>query len=601
MATTRRQDIDGSTGRTSPSTVGTRPATTTVINNVSTGTALPPKTASTAVRGEEIGIAIPLDGQINPKLGGNRGFPPTPQPVPDPEPKPPFEIPAGDPKTMPGTKGLDQNPERYREGVDKWTVQAEPQIVPLELVKGRRPELKPVLWADGVIVKIGDEYICSKRTLADIMNSGNPHYDIAVNGMVLNRPMGKSVPIIQLDVTKLKEMGDQRDRVNRYAGVKSVDYVNESAPVEGTNIPQGLLNQINWTLVEELERYPDRFEVWDILASLKGNYNIESLRVATEQEEGKLDKEKLAEFMKGVAERLKTMRRDFNIIKNTFYAGEPPPGTVPILKYVRVAKTIDPAEEESKNSYVVKTTEMVGLEDNPLIKVAGELDKGIKGVKGDLGDLKSATNTAKTGAGDQKAALIAKWQSYKWTVQEAEYLKTVSVKEIEEPPTRTSNRTSTGGKNRLEWLGYEIADKIVGISRVQWTPAMEVKAAIIVPLPASWGTTATNVAGMSLNTGRINPIIDKRTEERLIGLYGTPPGYNPNRIFNSNQSNDTRNELWWMEQNAKRQAEIVRLAYDIHKIELETGKTIPPIQPAGVAIGGQAVTSLGNRLGGRKP
>lgn len=516
---------------------------------------------------------------------------PSPQPVPDPiKPLPPEEL-QGDPLTTPGTVSIEQNPERYKRVGNEWQIQAEPQIAPLVLVNGVRPELKPVLRANGIILKVGDEYLCSKRTLADILNSGNPHYDVAQNGMVKGAPIGRSVPLIELDISGLGEKTKVRDEINAFAGVKSVDYTTESELEPGTNIPKALLYQINYTLVEAIERAPDDYEVWDMLASMQGDYSIRSLVTATAQEENKLDKEKLAAFMEGLAERLKIIRKDFNMLKAIYYNGQAPTGTVPVLKFRKVARAVDDDDDRRKNRVVIKTTEIIGLEDNPLIKLTGELDKGIKGLKGDLGELKGSPSTTKTGAGDQSAALIRKWQSYKWTQEEAEYLKRESVRGVENPPVVVSRNRRQSDRLILDWLGYEMGERIVGFDHIRWTPAMEQKAAIVVPLPKKWGSS-------SFSRTTPNPIIEPAEESVLIRLYGTPPNYRPG----SNTTNtivNNRNELWWMEQNAKRQAEIVRLAYDIRKIETETGKSVPNVQPPGVTIGGQAVGSLGRAFGSR--
>jgi hypothetical protein len=501
---------------------------------------------------------------------------PTPQPVPDPNPiLPPEEIP-GDPKLIPGEKGLDQNAERYSDRGGYWQIQAEPQIVPLELVKGMRPELKPVLIADGVVVKVGDEYLCSKRTLADILNSDNPHYDIAENGRVLNRPMGRSVPIIQVDISKLKELGDSRDRVNRYAGVKSVDYLNESEAVPGTNISQGLLNQLNWTMVEGIGRWPDRFEVWDIMYAMQGNYSVRPLVTSTMQEEDKLDKKKLEAFLIGMDDRLARIRRDFNMIKRMFYNGDPPTGTVPTLKYYKIAKTIDPADEESKNAFTETTSRTIRVDETPISAVTK--------TEADAQAAPAPTNSALTGASAQRNTLVAKWQSYKWTVEEANGLKGFAIAEVENPPTTlTRIRPVAGGIGR-EWIGARLVTggPIIGISHVRWTAAMLSKGSIVDPFPVNWmaGGIGTTLVPKTTATERTV----------LTRLYGNPPF----------ATDSARAAEWWAERNAKRQAEIIRLAYDIRKIEEETATTIPPVAPPGVTVsGGGTVNTSGKGATGK--
>ena len=82
-------------------------------------------------------------------------------------------------------KTISQNPERYSKQGSSWVISASKAVTPIKLPIGvPLSNLKPLIKADGIIVKVGDDYLCSLTTLNLIKDSNNPHYDIVQNGMV---------------------------------------------------------------------------------------------------------------------------------------------------------------------------------------------------------------------------------------------------------------------------------------------------------------------------------------------------------------------------------------------------------------------------------
>ena len=80
-------------------------------------------------------------------------------------------------------KQINQNPERYTTDGKNWKISASKDIRPIYLPIGvPLNNLKPVIKGNGIVVKIGLDYLCSLQTLNDIKNSNNPHYDIVENG-----------------------------------------------------------------------------------------------------------------------------------------------------------------------------------------------------------------------------------------------------------------------------------------------------------------------------------------------------------------------------------------------------------------------------------
>ena len=245
----------------------------------------------------------------------------------------------------------------------KWIISASEEIEPIVLNEGDSIEFIPLLEVDGIVVKVAGLHLISKVTLNHISDYNNPHYAVVPNGIVNGAQMGKTIPIIELDITGLGAIGESRDASNRFAGVKSVDYGYETEPVNG--IPKGLLDQINYTLKETGNRPADRFSIWDL--GLTGDYSIDSLKIETAQEDGSLDQTKLDSFVIGVADRLKVLRGDFNSLKEIFYNGATPANSSNSYSFNKVANVEDMDDEKKRGekAVVIKTADVVSVQPTP--------------------------------------------------------------------------------------------------------------------------------------------------------------------------------------------------------------------------------------------
>lgn len=267
-----------------------------------------------------------------------------------------------------------QNPERYSKKDNKWIISALPtphtdkqkrEIKPLMFDVGiPLTNIKAVLDIDGIVVKVGTDYLCSKTTLKVINDSANPHYDIVPNGKIPVKKkevtIGKTIPIISIDDTQFSVIGSQRDIANQNAGVKGVDYIYEGNLKEG--VPVNLIKQINYTLGEST-RPGDSFELYDLKLADPSAYSIEPLVVTTTQEDGKFDTKKLESFLGGTKDRLKILQEDFNMIKDTFYNGTPPQSKGIIKIDNQIASSQDDTTFEG--SYTKKTSSTVSVQQTP--------------------------------------------------------------------------------------------------------------------------------------------------------------------------------------------------------------------------------------------
>ena len=298
-------------------------------------------------------------------------------------------------------KEINQNPERYTTDGKNWKISASKDIKPIYLPIGLPlNNLKPVIKGNGIIVKIGGDYLCSPQTLSDIKDSNNPHYDIVENGKLTIKDkeviMGKTIKIIELDVTQLQKSITSRDFQNRQAGVIDVSYIDDADNGLTEGIPNKLIDQINYTLDTGSERPSDKFEVVDYfkMVDSKNNpdashYTIIPIRTVTDQEKTIFEPLKLQTFLIELDEQLNLLRKDFKQIQATFFDGDiPTPNTYGIIIEDIVAKT---DEDDLGSNHSVKrreSSELVSIESNPINTIKDdledtkkELDKGLSDIE----------------------------------------------------------------------------------------------------------------------------------------------------------------------------------------------------------------------------
>jgi hypothetical protein len=417
----------------------------------------------------------------------------------------PAKVPQPAMPTIPkANRPITVRPERYRSGQGSWEVNAvpeglgeKPNITPLKFVLGNRPELKPLLRANGVVVQVGEHYLVSPQTYADITDSGNPHYDIVENGRVLQSSMGKTVPVIVVNTSGLEATGSRRDIVNGFAAVKSVDYVYETPTVMG--IPEGILEQINYTIDTGTQRPEDSFQIWEL--NLTGDYSIEKLTTDNAQEDGKLDKVKLEAFTKGVGDRLKILSKDLNIIKSIYYRGELAEAdrkqSVKITKRAASDDTEEEILKPERSNYLVKNTEVVGHSATPNSTGTNTTGNSTPPTLPETvtsntdGVIPPEINTS----GLETGKLVNDWNSYGWTPQEKA--------EIKKTPT-----------NQAPFITIADGTKI-GIGAVRFGPTIIAKARIVLPVTSKGGAGQQALFEQYYGTG-MDVLQYKRLNEQRI-------------------------------------------------------------------------------------
>jgi hypothetical protein len=280
-------------------------------------------------------------------------------------------------------KEIGNNPQRYKLEGDVWQVSAvadspnsnsTKEIKVLEFPFGK---IKPVLVTDGIVVLLSSgELLCSPNTLKSISDFKNPHWDITPNGKIKIKDkeitLGSSIPVIRLDINNLTQSALSSKKGNSIAGVESVEWIFEGEKMDG--IPVNLINQIDWTLTEGVDKRGDTFGIWDWKLSPDSVYSIEPILVSTTQEDGKFDKAKLDTFLKEINSRLNALNSDFAAIKNTFYKGDTPPNSG-VKKFKRiVAQTTD--DTPTQDTFINEgPTTILSIEQTPKDKVADNQTK----------------------------------------------------------------------------------------------------------------------------------------------------------------------------------------------------------------------------------
>ena len=429
-------------------------------------------------------------------------------------------------------KTISQNTDRYTYQDGVWSISAGPNITPVTITKGTPIELKPLLKADGIVVKVLGSYLISQNTLDTINESLNPHYDVIENGKIKKTPMGKTIPIIEVNVDKLKASIEERNRINPFAGVQSTTYVTDTVLVDG--IPKGLIDQINYTLSEKEGRPADDFSIYQLF--LEGDYSIEKLAIETAQKDGILDQTKLDAFLKGVDARRNNLTKDFNMIKEMFFLGRAPANQI-TTPYNKVAMTSNPDEETERSSknIVFKQVRTIGSDDTAVQKTQAEIDNVAKGSAQAIEDVEKRLQGEIDARNKTYDEIIAKWDGYSFTTAEKESLKNPKggTKRV-----RSFFKTKTVQQSILNVIK---GDKEININ-IEWLPTVLDKAKI---MPKDY--PPSNVFGGEA----------KKRREKYAEYYGSG-----------------KTKIDYDKLNRDRKAELLSLAQQIIEIEKQTGKTL---------------------------
>lgn len=226
-------------------------------------------------------------------------------------------------------KGIGQNSDRYSKMGAQWKISASPNVEPLYLPIGVNPtDLLPVLEVDGVIVEVGGYKLISQATLNNINQSNNPHYDLNQNGTIKGVSIGKTIPTLKINLDSLTQSANERDIINRNAGVSSVQYIFQGDMVGDTNLSVNLVKQINYTLNPDIDRPKDTYYLTELQLAPADTYDIRTENALDKQdlENSIFSYSKLEEYLNSVKDAQINLQKDFFLLKGVFYDGNLPTG-----------------------------------------------------------------------------------------------------------------------------------------------------------------------------------------------------------------------------------------------------------------------------------
>ena len=313
-------------------------------------------------------------------------------------------------------KTISQNPDRYSKQGGSWVISASPDILPIYLPVGvSLSNLKPLIKANGIVVKVGEDYLCSTTTLNEIKESNNPHYDIVGNGEVMVKDkrvvIGKTIKIIELNVASLDTIMLSRDTLNLNAGAIDVVYGPETESIDG--VPKGIIDQINYTLDQSSDRPMDSYSIFDFYGMVDymnnpkaAHYKITPLLLETQQADTIFDPAKLREYLIEVSDKLKLLERDFDFIQDIFYESKLPNSPI---TFTETQQAMPDAETNNNHTVRRYSRSQDAFEDNSLNQTKTELEASLSEAKQELED---SINEIKNELEQTEAAkpTIEKWR-----------------------------------------------------------------------------------------------------------------------------------------------------------------------------------------------
>ena len=291
---------------------------------------------------------------------------------------------------------LQQNPQRYSSEGGVYTISAQSEAVgnatikPVVLTKIPNGVISIDSLLDtsikGVIVRIEDLdlWMASPNLVRDLEDSlsMNPHYTYEEFTSVLGAKIGKSIPILKVNLSPLRESIVREKVKGSFAGVKSVEW---GLADDDTII--GLIEQINWTLAPTFPKPKDSYSVFDL--NLSGNYSVTTLPITPLDENARIPEGVLASNLKTINDRLVQLRSDFKSITDTFYFGKSNANSN--TSYNVIASVED--GDDFSVQVVTKDSVMVSKVATPSSQLADVQSKAVESVSNTL--TQSSTDLAK--------------------------------------------------------------------------------------------------------------------------------------------------------------------------------------------------------------
>lgn len=262
---------------------------------------------------------------------------------------------------------LKVNPQRYVKISERfWQVTASPAIEPVFIARTSiLKDLTPVLKTDGFVIQLENQYLLSQNTLDLILERDSPHYSIEANGDILGVQIGKSIPVLKIDLKPVYQLAEYRQRLDNSAAIKFAEwlYLGDKHPTY--DVPQRLINWIDYMLTDKMVSPTETFEIYEFaleLDRLKDEIDTFATEITWNQSSGSIiiAQDKTTNYITTITGYLQSLRRDFDSIVKVYSLGITPPDNGDA--YTRTTgKVVSDDIEDVKRVVTLQSTDVINI------------------------------------------------------------------------------------------------------------------------------------------------------------------------------------------------------------------------------------------------
>ena len=227
---------------------------------------------------------------------------------------------------------LKVNPQRYVKISERfWQVTASPAIEPVFIARTSiLKDLTPVLKTDGFVIQLDNQYLLSQKTLDLILERDSPHYSIEANGDILGVEIGKSIPVLKIDLNPVYELAEKRQKLDNSAAIKFAEWLYLGVKHPTYDVPQRLINWIDYMLTDKAKSPTETFEIYEFaleLDVLQKDIDSFATEITWNQSSGSIiiANDKTTNYITVINGYLDALRRDFDSIVKVYSLGIIPP------------------------------------------------------------------------------------------------------------------------------------------------------------------------------------------------------------------------------------------------------------------------------------
>jgi hypothetical protein len=227
---------------------------------------------------------------------------------------------------------LKVNPQRYVKISERfWQVTASPAIEPVFIARTSiLKDLTPVLKTEGFVIQLDNQYLLSQKTLDLILQRDSPHYSIEANGDILGVEIGKSIPVLKIDLAPVYQTAEYRQRLDNSAAIKFAEwlYLGDKHPIY--DVPLRLINWIDYMLTDKAISPTETFEIYEFaleLEVLQKEIDSFATEITWNESSGSIiiANDKTTNYITKINGYLDALRRDFDSIVKVYSLGIIPP------------------------------------------------------------------------------------------------------------------------------------------------------------------------------------------------------------------------------------------------------------------------------------